>query len=58
MNVKMATMEAVLRSVPTLVEASSVPADLATSSRERRRRKGLGVGVAVGESGRILSTHA
>ena len=44
MNVKMVTMEAVVTSVTTHMEATSVLADLATSSREKRR--GLGVAVA------------
>ena len=47
MNVKMVTMEDVLTSVPTHVEATSVLVDLAMSSRERR--KGLGVAVGVVE---------
>ena len=47
MNVKMVTMEDVLTTVTTHVEATSVLVDLAMSSRERR--KGLGVAVGVGD---------
>ena len=46
MNVKMVTMEDVLTSVPTHVEATSVLVNLAMSSRERRRGLGVAVGVA------------
>jgi len=49
MNVKMVAMENVLTTVITLVEATSVLVDLATSFRERMRR-GLKVGIP-GESG-------
>jgi len=47
MNVKMVTVEDVLTTVPTHVEATSVLVNLAMSSRERR--KGLGVAVGVVE---------
>ena len=46
MNVKMVTMEDVLTTVPTHVEATSVLVNLAMSSRERRRGLGVAVGVA------------
>jgi len=51
MNVKMVTMEDVLTTVPTHVEATSVLVDLAMSFRERMRgslKVGLAVRVAVG----------
>ena len=46
MNVKMVTMEDVLTSVPTHMEATNVLVNLAMSSRERRRGLGVAVGVA------------
>ena len=55
MNVKMVTMEDVLTTVPTHVEAISVLVDLAMSFRERMRGS-LKVGVAVRVAVGIWST--
>jgi len=55
MNVKMVAMENVLTTVITLVEATSVLVDLATSFRERMRR-GLKVGIPVRVAVGIWST--